>query len=135
MQENEFYTLVQQASHADTVERAQVAIEAVLETLGETVSGGQAEDVAAQLPGELAGVLEHADHDGAGYDYDDFTARVGEHLRGTDLEPADAERYVEGVTAALTAAVTDGELRNLKAQLEADVASLFEGVDLDRDAV
>lgn len=134
MQENEFYELVKQGSHADTIDRASVASEAVLETLGETLSGGEAEDVASQLPDDLAGVLENADHDGTGYDREESTQRVGEHLRGTDLEAEDTERYATGVAAALAETLTEGELRNPKAQLDDDLRRLFEGTDLDRSA-
>ncbi|WP_254766947.1 DUF2267 domain-containing protein [Salinilacihabitans rarus] len=133
MQETEFYALVRRHGHVDGDDRAQAASEAVLGTLGETVSGGQAEDVAARLPDDLAGTIEHADHDAAGYDRAAFVDRVAERLRGTDLEPDDAERYADAVTDALTATLTEGELRNLKAQLTDDVRPFFENVDVGRD--
>ncbi|MDQ2050020.1 DUF2267 domain-containing protein [Natronolimnohabitans sp. A-GB9] len=61
IQENEFYSLVQEAGHLESMDRTQTASEAVLATLGETLTGGEAEDVAAQLPGELARILEGED--------------------------------------------------------------------------
>lgn len=131
MQENEFYRLVQEASHLETIDRAQVATEAVLETLGEAVTGGEAEDVAAQLPSELASVVEDADHDGTGYDREEFVERVSEHLQGTDVEDADAEQFADGVTDAIAATLTQGELQDLKAQLDGDLHPLFEGVAVD----
>lgn len=133
MQDDEFYGLVQEAGHLDTTDRARTATEAVLETLGETLTGGEAEDVAAQLPGELATIIDGADHDGAGYDRPDFVERVAEQLRGTETEPDDAERYADAVTDALAVALTDGELRDLTAQLDDDLEPLFEGVTLDRE--
>lgn len=129
MQEDEFYGLVQENSHLDTSDRARTASEAVLETLGETLTGGQAEDVATQLPEALAGVIEHAEHDGAGYDRNEFVERVSERLRGSDVEPSDAERYAQAVTDALAASLTQGELDDLKAQLDDDLTTMFEGVD------
>jgi uncharacterized protein (DUF2267 family) len=135
MQEDEFYALVQEASHLDTVDRAQVASEAVLETLGEALTGGEAEDAASQLPDGLASIVEDADHDGAGYDREAFVERVGEHLRGTDVESDDAERFADGVTDALAAALTAGELEDLKSQLDDGLHPLFEGVTIDRESV
>ncbi|NKE34370.1 DUF2267 domain-containing protein [Natronococcus sp. JC468] len=131
MQENEFYRLVQEASHLETIDRAQVATEAVLKTLGEAVTGGEAEDVAAQLPSELASIVEDADHDGTGYDREEFVERVSEHLQGTDVEDADAEQFADGVTDAIAATLTQGELQDLKAQLDGDLHPLFEGVAVD----
>ncbi|WP_049922627.1 DUF2267 domain-containing protein [Halopiger djelfimassiliensis] len=135
MQENEFYGLVQQAGHLDTIDRTRIATEAVLTTLGEALTGGEAEDIASQLPDDLAGVLRDAEHDGAGYDREEFVERVSEHLRGTDLESDDADRYADAVTDAVAVALTEGELQNLKAQLEADLQPLFEGVTIDREDV
>ncbi|WP_246998824.1 DUF2267 domain-containing protein [Halosolutus gelatinilyticus] len=135
MQESEFYTLVQEAGHLDTVDRAQEATEGVLRTLGETLTGGEAEDVAGQLPDDLAGIVEDADHDAAGYGYDEFVQRVSEQLRGTDVEPDDAERYADAVTDAIAAALTEGQLQDLKAQLDGDLQPLFEGVSVDQKNV
>ncbi|WP_408959363.1 DUF2267 domain-containing protein [Natrinema sp. 74] len=133
MQDDEFYGLVQEAGHLDTTDRARTTTEAVLETLGEALTGGEAKDVAAQLPDEMAATIADADHDGAGYDRAAFVERVGEHLRDTDIEPDDAERYADAVTDALAVALTDGELRDLKAQLDDDLDPLFEGVTIDRE--
>lgn len=133
MQEREFYALVQEAGHLDTVDRAQVASEAVFETLAETLTGGEAEDVAAQLPDDLAGVIRDADHDGAGYDRGEFVERIGERLRDTDIEPDDAERYADAVTDAITVALTEGELQDLKAQLGDGLHPLFEGVTIGQE--
>ncbi|MCU4972636.1 DUF2267 domain-containing protein [Halobacteria archaeon AArc-m2/3/4] len=135
METTEFYGLVQEASHADTTDSAEIASEAVFETLGETLTAGEAENVAAQLPSELAGHLEDVDHDGSGYDREAFVERVGEHLRETELDPDEAERYTQGVTDALAAALTQRELQDMKAQLGVEIHSLFEGVDIDREAV
>lgn len=135
MQDDEFYALVQEAGHLETTDRAQVASEAVLETLGETLTGGEAEDVAVQLPDDLAGIVQDADHDGAGYDREAFVERVGERLRGTDVEPDDAERYADAVTDAIAVALSAGELQDLKAQLDDGLHPLFEGVTVDRENV
>ncbi len=135
MQENEFYSLVQEGGHLESMDSAQAASEAVLATLGETLTGGQAEDVAAQLPDGLASILEDAGHDGAGYDRDQFVDRVGEHLRETDVEGDDAEQFAEAVTDAVAAALTDGEVENLKGQLDEELQPLFEDVTVDPEQI
>lgn len=131
MQTDEFYETVEEHSPADSSERAAVVTEAVLETLGETLTGGEAEDVATQLPDEVASHLEHAAHDGSGYDREEFLSRVGEHLRGTELESesetADLEGYTQGVIDAIAAGLTESELQDVKAQLREDVRPLFDG--------
>ncbi len=131
MQADEFYSLVQQASHLESTERTRVVTAAVLETLGETLTGGEAEAVATQLPTELAGVLEDTAHDGAGYDREAFEARVGEHLRETDASTDDAGRYVDAVTDALAVTVRDDELENHRPQLSGGLQPLFEDDALD----
>lgn len=135
MQESEFYSLVQEAGHLESMDRTQAASEAVLATLGETLTGGEAEDVAAQLPNELARILEDADHDGAGYGREAFIDRVGEHLRGTDVEADDAEVFTEAVTDAVVGALTEGEVENLKGQLDGELQPFFEDVTVDPDEV
>lgn len=135
MQETEFYELVEQRSHLDTDDRAREGTQAVLETLGEALVGGQAEDVADQLPTGPAGMIEGADHDGAGYDREEFVQRVSEHLQGTDVKSGDAERVVEGVTDVIAETLTQGERQNLQAQLDEELQDLFENVEIDRDAV
>ncbi|MDG5817782.1 DUF2267 domain-containing protein [Natronococcus sp. A-GB7] len=135
MRENEFYKLVQEASHLETIDHARIASEAVLETLGETLTGGEVEDVAAQLPSELASIVEDADHDGTGYDREAFVDRVGDRLQGTDVEDGDAEQFADGVTDAIAATLTQDELQDLKAQLDDDLHPLFEGVTVDPENV
>ena len=135
MQENEFYSLVQEAGHLESMDHAQAASEAVLGTLGETLTAGEAEDVAAQLPDDLARIMEDADHDGAGYGREEFVERVGEHLRDTDVEPEDAEQFAEAVTDAVAAALTEGEVEDLKGQLDEDLQPLFEDVTVDPEHI
>ncbi|MFC6766081.1 DUF2267 domain-containing protein, partial [Natrinema soli] len=77
--------------------------------------------------------VEDADHDAAGYDREDFVERIGERLRGTDVEPDGAAQFADAVTDALAVALTDGERQDLKSQLDSDLDPLFEGVTIDRE--
>lgn len=133
MRETEFYELVQQRSPVDTDDRAQAATEAVLETLGEALTGGQAEDIATQLPNGPAGMIEHADHDGTGYDRGAFVERVSEHLQGTDVDPGDAERVAQGVTDVVAETLTQDERQDLQAQLDEELQEFFENAEIDRE--
>lgn len=58
---------------------------------------------------------------------------MSEQLRGTDVEADDAEQYADAVTDALAVALTDGELQDLKSQLDDGLDPLFEGVTIDRE--
>lgn len=132
MQTSEFYELVQERSQLDMDDRAEAATKAVLETLGETVTSGEAEDVATQLPTDLAGALEDADHDGAGYEREEFVDRVGNRLRETDVDPDEAERITDAVADALAETVSRGELEDLTSQLEGSIDPLFGGAGGER---
>jgi uncharacterized protein (DUF2267 family) len=87
---------------------------ATLRTLAERISGGEAEDLAAQLPKELkphlTGVAEEAER----FDVDIFVVRVAERA-GTD--PDQALAHAGAVFATLREAVTAGELDDIAAQL------------------
>lgn len=132
MDENEFYGRVQERGQLTSTDEAQVATEAVLETLGETLTGGEAEDVARQLPTAFQDAIGRSDHDGAGYDRDAFVNAVGERLRGTDLDQSNADAHAQAVTDAVAASLTDGELDDLTAQLNDDLVPLFENVSANR---
>lgn len=90
-----------------------------LETLGETLSSGQAEDVAEYLLEGYASTLT------------DASERAGDAESDTDVEPDDAEQFAEAVTDAVAAALTEGEVRDLKSQLTGDLHPLFEDVTVD----
>jgi uncharacterized protein (DUF2267 family) len=87
---------------------------ATLQTLAERITGGEANDLAAQLPLELkphlTGVREEAEQ----FDVDTFVARVADR-DGTD--PDQALAHVGAVFATLREAVTAGELDDVAAQL------------------
>ena len=87
---------------------------ATLRTLAERITGGEADDLAAQLPLELkphlTGVREEAEQ----FEVDTFVARVADRA-GTD--PGQALAHVGAVFATLREAVTAGDLDDIAAQL------------------
>ncbi|MEU3456526.1 DUF2267 domain-containing protein [Micromonospora sp. NPDC006766] len=86
---------------------------AVLQTLAERVTAGEADELAAQLPDELGGYLTPAGG-GATGGMLTFLHRVAER---TGMDPAVAEVGTFAVLATLREAVTVGEFHDLVAQL------------------
>jgi uncharacterized protein (DUF2267 family) len=106
-------------SHAE----AERATRATLETLAERLAGGEAHDLAAQLPAELALYLEAPDAGiGAKLTLDEFFALVSER-EGVDLP--DATFHARVVIGVLTEAVSVGEIKDVRVQLPAAFAQLF----------
>ncbi len=95
-------------------DEARRAITATLETLGERVSGGEASDLAEQLPEELKGPLQQASEDNEEFSLDEFLRRVGER---EDVETDAARDHASAVMTVLKEAVSGGELDNIRAQL------------------
>ncbi len=124
MKHDEFIKQVQHRAHLSSREDAEVATRATLETLAERLVGGEAGDLASQLPGGLARYLRTG-LAGAGvhYSVDEFFQRVGAR-EGVDLPTA--IYHAQAVIAVLTEAVSPGEMTDVRAQLPAEFSRLFE---------
>jgi uncharacterized protein (DUF2267 family) len=96
---------------------AERAIEATLITLGERISHGEAEDVAARLPDELGRLIDRPGP-AQPMDADEFFRRVAER-EGTD--PETAERHAAAVIAAMARRVGRKELHDMLSQLSRDL--------------
>jgi uncharacterized protein (DUF2267 family) len=88
---------------------------ASLQTLAERISGGEADDLASQLPQELKGWLTGKQERAEDFDIDEFTKRVWQRAGLPSQE--DAERGVVAVFATLREAVTGGEFDDVLSQL------------------
>jgi uncharacterized protein (DUF2267 family) len=100
---------------------AERAVEAVLETLAERISEGEARDLQEQLPPEIApwlGTKSPAE----GFGVDEFLRRVAER-EGVDVETA--EEHTSAVFTALGQVIDAEELEDLRAQLSKDFAGLL----------
>jgi uncharacterized protein (DUF2267 family) len=100
---------------------AERAVEATLSTLAERISAGEARDLAALLPPELApwlGATERAQR----FDAAEFVRRVAAR-EGTD--EATAERHARLVLAALAQAVGPKEFDDVMSELPSDFAPLL----------
>ena len=123
MKYDEFLVQVQHRAGLGSHAEAERATRATLETLAERLAGGEAHDLAAQLPPELARYLELPDAGiGAKLTLDEFFELVSER-EGVDLP--DAAFHARVVIAVLTEAVSMGEIKDVRAQLPAAFAQLF----------
>ncbi len=88
MKYDEFVAQVQRRADLKTKDEAVQAIQATLETLGERLTGGEAKDLAAQLPPEIATYLQQPlAGSGVPFTLDDFFMRVAER-EGCELAEA-----------------------------------------------
>jgi uncharacterized protein (DUF2267 family) len=102
-------------------EGAERATRAVLQTLAERVDSGEARDLAARLPAELAPWIATTTPV-EGFDADEFVRRVAQRER-VDLPTA--YRHVGAVFDALARAIGPDELADVAAELSKDYAALL----------
>ncbi len=123
MRYDEFLGQVQHRAGLGSHAEAERATRATLETLAERLAGGEAHDLAAQLPPELARSLEAPDAGiGAKLTLNEFFELVSER-EGVDLE--DSTLHARVVIGVLTEAVSLGEIKDVRVQLPAAFAQLF----------
>lgn len=125
MQYEEFIAGVRDAGALADRDHVEQAATATLQVLGQRLAGGEPSDLAAQLPIELKSLLDQ--HGGAGesFDVDDFLRRVAAQ-EGRGCSPEQARDHARAVLATVAAAVSAGEVANLRAQLPAGYGPLFE---------
>src|SRR6266567_2786517 len=120
---DEFLGQVQHRARLGSHAEAERATHATLETLAERLAGGEAHDLAAQLSPELARSLEAPDAGiGAKLTLNEFFELVSER-EGVDLE--DSTLHARVVIGVLTEAVSLGEIKDVRVQLPAAFAQLF----------
>src|SRR3954452_13923739 len=93
---------------AEQVERA------TLRTLADRITGGEAQDLASQLPARLQDALRPAHEEAEPFDLDEFIRRVAE--RG-DVSPDEARTATAAVLTTVRDAVTPGESDDVFSQL------------------
>ncbi|HEY0318075.1 MAG TPA: DUF2267 domain-containing protein [Solirubrobacterales bacterium] len=120
MNEDGFLTTVEQLAGVgrDTATRA---AQATLSVLGERIAGGEARDLAAQLPPEPASWIASTGNPQR-FDADGFVRRVAKR-EGVDVETA--ERHARAVLEALRREVTPDEFEDMVAELPKDYAPLL----------
>lgn len=129
-QADEFLSDVQWFTDLESPEAAHKATIATLQTLGERISRGEAEDVATYLPQECAEALtESATDDPQDYSVDEFVDRVADQ-EGVNAD--EAQTHIQAVTTVLTQTASNRELRNVWAQLPPEYEPLFEPVTKEK---
>ncbi|HEV7906629.1 MAG TPA: DUF2267 domain-containing protein [Pseudonocardiaceae bacterium] len=117
MPADEFVRRVAQRAGLDD-EHTRKAVDAVLETLGERISGGEVDDLVGQLPEELHAPLRRGTDRTHGaaqkMSLDDFVRRVAER---EGVPPDQAREHARAVFATLREAVTDKEFSDVTSQL------------------
>lgn len=124
MKYDEFIAQVERRTGLDSREAAIRATSATLETLAERLAGGEAKDLASQLPPEIGAYLQQL-FAGAGepFSLDEFFQRVS-NREGVSL--ADATYHARIIIALISEVVTMGEIENVRSQLPANFRQLFD---------
>jgi uncharacterized protein (DUF2267 family) len=94
---------------------AEDAVLATLSVLGERLKGGEAKDLAAQLPSELADAVQ-TEGPGDRFDVIEFVRRIAEREEA-DVSTAVARQHAQVVLDVILGAVTPGERSDVIAQL------------------
>ncbi len=127
MQYHEFMGQVQNRGKMGTFEEAVTSTRATLVTLAEHLAGGEADNLAAQLPVEIGNYLSASAAadlwQGERFSLDEFFARVA--VRENRDVPT-ATSHVRAVLDVLKEAVSPGELRDVLSQLPKEFAPLFQ---------
>jgi uncharacterized protein (DUF2267 family) len=116
----QFLRIVQDAAGISR-EEAEQATRATLAVLGERIDAGEARQLAATLPGDVAAWL-YTDSPAQGFGLEDFVRRVAERL-GTD--PATARVHAAAVFAALRQTAPHDELEDVAAELPREFQPLI----------
>jgi uncharacterized protein (DUF2267 family) len=115
-----FIAIVQEAAGLDS-ESAERATHAVLETLAERLSAGEARDLAEALPPDIAAWL--GTNTGAEpFEVDEFLRRIAER---EGVDPKTAERHALAVFLALGRSVGPEELHDMASELPKSFAYLL----------
>jgi uncharacterized protein (DUF2267 family) len=119
MDTDRFIKRVSELSGLDR-DHAALTTRATLVTLGTRISPGEADDLAAQLPGPLAACLPH-EAEAERFHPGEFERRVA---RVVPLANHQAPGAIRAVFAALNEAVSEGELHQVLGQLGGEYESL-----------
>jgi uncharacterized protein (DUF2267 family) len=102
-------------------DRARVLIQATLQTLAERLSGGEASDLAAQLPKPMKEWLPPAGEPAQSFGLDEFIRRVSDRAQ---VPPDTARQAVRAVFTTVREAVTEGEFKDVMSQLPSEFSEL-----------
>jgi uncharacterized protein (DUF2267 family) len=121
LKRDEFVKRVQEMAELGSREEAERAIKATLETLKQRLAGNEPDNLAAQLPKDLADPLQ-GEGGREGFALAEFYRRVAEKA---DVDEPQAIRHAQAVALVLQEAVTTGEMDDVRHQLKDEYAELF----------
>ena len=121
MKRDEFVKRVQEMGELGSREEAERAVKATFETLKERLAGNEPDNLASQLPEDLADPLRG---EGGRQDFSvgEFYERVAQR-EGVGADQA--TRHARAVALVLQEAVTTGEVDHVRDQLKDEYAELF----------
>ncbi|WP_414565006.1 MULTISPECIES: DUF2267 domain-containing protein [unclassified Anabaena] len=123
MEYNEFITHVQSLAQSNSREEAESATRATLETLKERVSGDEIQELARQLPQELANCLQKREAENEqSFNLQEFIMRVSQK---ENIEPTTTAIHVRAVFAVLQNAVNPEKFAKLHTYFSHDYEELF----------
>jgi uncharacterized protein (DUF2267 family) len=102
-------------------DQAETVAHATLQTLRDRISGGEAEDLAAQLPKPLKEDLHKNREQAEAFDVDEFVRRVSERAH---VDPETARTGAMATLTTVRQAVTPGEFDDITSQLPQDYREL-----------
>jgi uncharacterized protein (DUF2267 family) len=124
MQYDDFVSFVQERANLPNRAHAVTIIHATLQTLAERIQGDTANNLASQLPPELAAFVHRpAGITGEPFRVDEFTQRIADRA---NLELDEAVREIRIVLQTLPAAIAEGQINHLWAELPGEYLTLFE---------
>ena len=121
MKRDKFVKRVQEIGELVSREEAERAVKATLETLKQRLAGYEPDNLAAQLPEDLADPLR-GEGGREGFALAEFYRRVAEK---EDVDESQAIRHARAVALVLQEAVTTGEMDDVRHQLKDEYAELF----------
>jgi uncharacterized protein (DUF2267 family) len=122
MNHEQFVSSVAERAGVDP-EHAEELTRAALATLAERITGGEARDLAAQLPVPLQNPLLSADEEAEAFSLDEFIRRTAQRA-GTDRDTADIG--VAAVMTTLRESVSSGEFDDVMSQLPQEFRGVAE---------
>ena len=121
MRHDEFVARVRDLAELETNQEAERAIRATFETLRDRLAGNEPNNLADQLPEEIAASLR-GEGGRDSFSLTEFYRRVGEK---EGVEEPEAIRHARAVATVLEEAVTTGEMDHIRDQLKPEYAELF----------
>ncbi|RDI72305.1 DUF2267 domain-containing protein [Halopelagius longus] len=126
MQREELLDGVARRARLESHDEAEHAALATLQTLGEHISEGEAEDVAERLPDEYEQtVTDRSDATPQEFSTEGFVRSVARRERG-DVGGEEARTHARAVFATLADAGLEDELQDARSQLPDEFDTLFE---------